>query len=95
VRLTIDEKVSSRRPPIERTRMTSDRSPAEVIALIRERTDDGERLIRSLSDEQLGLPTKPPRARDQRLAETIELVLIGHHDVHRLEIESKLRATLP
>jgi len=28
----------------------------------------------------------------QRRAETIELLLIGHDSVHRLEIESKLRA---
>ncbi len=92
VRVTIGEKVSSRRPSIERKRMTSDLSPAQMVALIRERTDDGLRLLRSLTDEQLDLPTRPPRARNQGLAETIEQVLIGHYDGHRQEIESKLRA---
>ncbi len=92
VRLTIGEKVSSRRPHIERKQMISDRSPAEIVALIRERTDAGVRLLLSLSDEQLDLPTRPPRARDQRLAEMIELVLIDHYDGHRADIEAKLRA---
>ena len=90
VRLTIGEKVSSRRPAIERKRMTSDHSPTELVALIRERTDEGLRLIRGLTEEQLDLPTKPPRAGDQRLAETIERVLIGHYDGHRAQIEAKL-----
>jgi hypothetical protein len=49
-------------------------------------------LVIGLTDEQLNLPTRPPRVRDQRLAETIELVLIGHYDTHRLSIEAKLRA---
>lgn len=93
VRLTIGEKVSSRRPAIERAEMTTDRSPAETAALIRDRTDDGARLILALSDAQLDLPTKPPRARGQRLAVTIEQVLIAHYDGHRQEIEAKLRAT--
>src|SRR5918995_400161 len=61
VRLTIGEKVSSRRPSMERSQMTSERSPAELAALIRERTDDGVRLVRGLTDEQLDLPTRPPR----------------------------------
>ena len=91
VRLTAGEKVPSRRPAIERARMASDRSPAEVAALVRARTDEGERLIIGLSDEQIERPTRPPRARNQRLAETIELTLIGHYDVHRLSIEAKLR----
>ena len=37
-------------------------------------------------------PTRPPRARSQVLAETIELVLIGHYDAHRDDIEAKRRA---
>ena len=90
VRLTIGDEVPSRKPVLERKRMTSDLSPAEIVALICERTDDARRLIRGLTDGQLDLPTRPPRARDQRLAETIELVLIGHYDVHRREIEAKL-----
>ena len=92
VRLTIGEKVSSRRPKIERSLMTSDLSPNEMVALIGERTDDGVRLIRSLTDEQLDLVTRPPRARNQRLAETIEAVLIDHYDGHRRDIEAKLAA---
>ena len=92
VRLTTGQKVSSRRPAIERTGMATDRSPAEVAALVRDRTDGGERLVIGLTDEQLDLPTRPPRARNQRLVETIELVLIGHYDTHRLSIEAKLRA---
>ena len=92
VRLTIGEKVASRRPKIERTLMTSHRSRDEMVALIRERTQEGIRLIRSLTDEQLDLPTRPPRARNQRLAETIEAVLIDHYDGHRRDIEAKLAA---
>ena len=92
VRMTIRERVSSRRPAIERRQLTSDRSPSEVAALIRERTDEGERLVLSLTDRQLDLPTRPPRARGQRLAQTIEDVLIGHYEGHRSTIEAKLRA---
>jgi len=90
IRLTIGDQVPARKPVLERKRMTSDLSPADIVALISERTDDALRLIRGLTDEQLDLPTRPPRARDQRLAETIELVLIGHYDGHRREIEAKL-----
>jgi hypothetical protein len=36
-------------------------------------------------------PTRPPRARAQSLAETIEGALIGHLNHHRDEIEAKLR----
>jgi hypothetical protein len=50
------------------------------------------RLIRGLSDEQLDLETRPPRAGGQCLAETIERVLIGHYEVHRASIEAKLTA---
>jgi hypothetical protein len=53
-------------------------------------TDEGARLIRSLADDQLDWPTRPPRARNGRLAETIALVLIGHDHGHRREIEAKL-----
>ena len=48
--------------------------------------------ILSLTDQQLDLPTKPPRARTPALAQTIERVLIGHLDTHRVAIEAKLRA---
>ena len=90
VRLTIGEKVSSRRPVLERREVTSRHSPPEVVAMIRERTDEGARLIRGLSHEQLELPSRPPRANGQRLAETIERVLIAHYDAHRADIERKL-----
>jgi uncharacterized damage-inducible protein DinB len=92
VRLTIGEMVSSRRPVLERREMTSRHSAAEVVEMIRERTDKGVHLIGGLSDEQLDLPTRPPRAGGQRLAETIERVLIGPYDVHRAGIEAKVSA---
>lgn len=91
VRLTIGEAVSSRRPAIERNLMTTARSPSEVVELLRVRTEDGARLLLDLTDAQLHRPTRPPRARAQVLADTIERVLIGHYDIHRAEIESKLR----
>ena len=90
VRLTIGERVSSRRPAIERQGLTTSMPAHEVIDLIRQRTEEGATLIASLSDEQLSLPTRPPRARQQALADTIDLVLIGHYDTHRRDIERKL-----
>ena len=89
VRLTIGQKVSSRRPVLERKQLTTDLSPQEAVAILRRRTEEGAELILGLTDEQLNLPTKPPRVRSQRLAETIELVLIGHYDGHRGDIEAK------
>jgi hypothetical protein len=89
VRLTIGQKVSSRRPVLERRQLTTDLSPEEAVVLLRRRTDEGVELILGLTDEQLNLPTRPPRARSQAVAETIELVLIGHYDVHRGDIEVK------
>jgi hypothetical protein len=62
-----------------------------MAALNRRRPQEGARRILSLTDEHLDLPTRPPRARNGRLADTIEAVLIGHFDGHRLEIERKLR----
>ena len=91
VRLTIGQASSSRRPAIERTQMTTDRSPWEVVELLHQRTQEGVRLLLDLTDDHLQLPTRPPRARGQVLAETIERVLISHYDAHRLEIEAKLR----
>jgi uncharacterized damage-inducible protein DinB len=91
VRLTIGQKVASRRPAIERTAMTTRLSPHEAVALIHERTEEGVPLLVDLTDEQLALRTRPPRAPAQVLAQTIERVLIGHYDVHRAEIEAKLR----
>jgi DinB superfamily len=91
VRRTIGQKVSSRRPVLERTQLTTNLSPQEALEQLRRRTDEGAGLILGLTDEQLDLPTRPPRARSQRLAETIELVLIGHYDGHRGDIEAKSR----
>jgi uncharacterized damage-inducible protein DinB len=91
VRLTIGDKVSSRRPPIERSELTTGLTQREAIERIQARTEDGARLLLGLTDVQLDLPTKPPRARGERLAQTIDRVLIGHYDAHRSEIEAKLR----
>jgi len=92
VRLTIGEKVSSRRPAIERIELTTPLTPREAVDLIHERTEVGARLVADLTDEQLSLPTRPPRARTELLAATIERVLIGHYDAHGADIETKLRA---
>ena len=92
VRLTIGQKVSSRRPVLERKRLITDLSPQQAVVQLRRRTDEGAELILGLTDEQLNLPTRPPRARSQALAETIELVLIGHYGAHRGDIEAKGRA---
>jgi hypothetical protein len=90
VRLTIGQKVSSRRPAIERRELATTMMAAEVVDLICQRSAEGVALISSLSDEQLALPTRPPRAQGQLLVDTINRVLIGHYDVHRLDIERKL-----
>ena len=65
VRLTIGQKVSSRRPVLERTRLITDLSPQQAVEQLRRRTDEGAELILGLTDEQLNLPTRPPRARSQ------------------------------
>jgi hypothetical protein len=92
IRLTIGERVSSRRPVLERSRMTSELSPSEVVGQLRARTAQGAALIRGLTDEQLALPTKPGRAGAAVLAATIERVMIGHVETHRAAIEAKHRA---
>ena len=91
IRLTIGDKVS-RRPILERSRLTSNLSPHEVVSLLRTRSGEGAALIRELREDQLTLPTKPPRAGAAPLAATIERVMIGHYGTHRAEIEAKLRA---
>ena len=91
VRLTIGQKVSSRRPVIERQELTTTMTPQQAVDLIRRRTEESAALIATLSEEQLALPTRPPRARGQALADTIERVLVGHYDTHRRDIERKLR----
>ena len=93
VRLTIGQKVSSRRPALERLHMTTDLSPDQAAELICRRAEDGARLLLDLTDEQLDVPTRPPRANAQPLAETIGRVLIGHYEAHRVDIEAKLRAS--
>ena len=62
--------------------------------MLRRRTEEGAELILGLTDEQLNLPTRPPRARSQVLADTIELVLIDHHHGHRGDIDAKVRLPL-
>lgn len=92
VRRTIGERVSAQRPVLERGRLTTHLSLADAIELLRARTEESAALILRLTEEQLDLPTRPPRARSQRLAATIESVLIGHYDAHRRDIEAKQRA---
>ena len=91
VRLTIGEKVPSRRPVLERRQMTSALSQREAAELIRQQVEDGVQLLLDLTDAQLALPTRPPRANAQILADTIDRVLVGHFDTHRVGIEAKLR----
>jgi uncharacterized damage-inducible protein DinB len=93
VRMTLGQKVSSRRPSVERKQLTTPLSPRELAALFRERVDESARLVESLADEQLALPTRPPRATEQALAESIERILIGHIHTHHRDIELKLRAS--
>ena len=91
VRRTLGQPVSSRRPVLERRRLTSELSPREAVERLRRCSTEGAALIAGLTDAQLDLPTQPPRARDQRLAETIERVMIGHYETHRAEIVAKDR----
>lgn len=92
VRLTVGEKVASQRPVIERRSLTTELAPNKASELLRQRTDIGLGLLARLTDDQLDLPTRPPRAGSERLGTTIERVLIGHYDVHRIAIEAKLSA---
>jgi uncharacterized damage-inducible protein DinB len=92
VRLTIGDPVPKRKPVLERLQMTSDLTPSEAVDLLRQRTEEGVGLLLALTDEQLNLVTRPPRARSPMLEETIERVLIGHYRVHGADIEAKLRA---
>jgi uncharacterized damage-inducible protein DinB len=91
VRLTIGQSKVSHRPGIERTKLTSRRSPSEVIEQVRSTLDEASTLIRSLTDDQLDLTTKPPKAGAPTLAWTIQGLMIDHVDHHRREIEAKLR----
>jgi hypothetical protein len=92
VRRTIGDKVPSRKPVLERKQMTSNLSPSDAADLLRQRRDDGVQLIGGLTDEQLDLPTRPPRANDPPLAVTIAGMLIRHVDGHHADILAKLEA---
>jgi uncharacterized damage-inducible protein DinB len=94
IRMTIGQPVSSRRPMLERDRLTTDLSSPDAVDLLRQRTEQGANLIRALTDEHLELPTRPPRANGEKLAETVERVLIGHLCAHREDISSKLRGPI-
>ena len=91
VRRTIGQKVSGRRPVLERQELTTVMTIELAVDLIRRRTNESAALISSLTDEKLAMVTRPPRARAQILADTIQLVLIRHYDTHRRDIELKLR----
>jgi len=93
VRLSLGQRVPTR-PRIERAQLTAQRSQQDVVDLLRQRTNESVTLIAGLSDEQLDLPARPLRARTPTLAAMIEKVLIGHYEVHRTEIEAKLRAPI-
>ena len=93
VRLTIGQAKASGRPGIERAQLTSSRSPAAVIELVRRTLDDAAALVRSLTDAQLDLQTKPPKTGSPTLAQTIDALMIRHVEHHRREIETKLERT--
>ena len=92
VESTIGRPVGSKRPALERKQLTSGLSPADAVRRVRRTTAESRALILGLTDDQLALPTKPPRAGSPPLAATIERVLIGHFDAHRADVEAKLRA---
>jgi uncharacterized damage-inducible protein DinB len=90
VRLTVGQAKVSGRPGIERTQLTSSRSPAEMVEHVRATLDEAASFIRGLTDAQLDLTTRPPKARAPSLATTIQGLMIDHVDHHRREIEAKL-----
>jgi uncharacterized damage-inducible protein DinB len=90
VRRTVGERVSSKRPGIERRELTTTMTAQEAVDLIRRRTEEGAALIGGLSDDQLALPTRPPRTGAPTLADLIAHVLVRHYDGHRRDIERKL-----
>jgi predicted acetyltransferase/uncharacterized damage-inducible protein DinB len=90
VRLTIGQAKASGRPGIERKQLTTSRSPAEVVEQVRRTLDEAATLIRGLTDEQLDLTTKPPKAGAPSLAQTIQHLMIDHVEHHRREIETKV-----
>jgi hypothetical protein len=88
VRCSLGQQVPPR-PRIERAQLTPQRSQRDVVELLVQRTNDSVALIAGLSDEQLDLPARPPRARSPTLAQMIASVLIGHYEVHHRDIEAK------
>jgi hypothetical protein len=92
VRTTLGQKVGPR-PPVRREQMTAELSRSEVVALLRQRTEESASLIQGLTDEQLALPAKPPTTHPRTLAEMIEGQLINHYRGHRADIESKLKVS--
>jgi hypothetical protein len=90
IRFSLGHKVPAP-PRIERSQLTAQRSQRDVVDLLRQRTNDSVALIAGLTEEELDLPVRPLRARSRTLAAMIERVLIGHYEVHRTEIEAKLR----
>jgi DinB family protein len=90
VRLTIGQATVSGRPRIERDQMTSSRSPAEVIEFVRDTLGEAATLVRGLTETQLDLTTKPPKAGAPSLAKTVQGLMIDHVEHHRQEIEAKL-----
>jgi hypothetical protein len=92
VRRAIGDQVASRRPTIERSRLTSDLSPEAAATRIRHWADATVAVVASLTDGQLGLPTVPPRATMPSLAMTIERLVIGHLDGHHDTVAAKLLA---
>ena len=93
VRVTIGTAPSSRRPKIERARLVTDLSPREAIDQLDLHVAATAALIRALTDEQLDLPTRPPRAGAPSLDWAIDQILIAHVDSHRDQIEAKARSS--
>jgi hypothetical protein len=79
------------RPTIERDTLTTDRSPLEVAERIRQERDTAIAVIAPLTDPELELPSNPPRGRDDRVAELIERIVIGHLETHHAALTRRLR----
>lgn len=62
----------------------------EALDLVKRRSAAGVELIEGLTDAQLGLETRPPRAQGAGPTVTIERVLTGRYDAQRVEIEANL-----
>ena len=91
VRLTIGQAKASGRPSIERKQLTSRRSQADVVEHVRATLDEAATLVRGLTDAQLDLTTKPPKAGAPSLAWTVQGLMVDHINHHRREIDTKLR----